>query len=506
MSIESNTVVCAVPAVAPPASGQPKGPSLKKQTVSGIKWLVGSSFLQKGIQFASAVVLARILGPSDFGLFALAFVAIDALSLFKSMGFDSALIQRKDNIEKSANTAFFIIPLLGIILYLTLAVLAPFIGMFLNNQQVVPVIRALGVIFVISCFGKVPAALLEKNMRFARVTVIEVSTAVIYSVSAITFALLKYGVWSLVIAYILKTINQNTLTFIFSGWRPKFEFDKKIAFEMFHFGKFLCMGGLVWFLKMNLDNIIIGKLLGVTALGLYAIAFNIANLFSDYFGDKINRVFFPAFSKLHSEKEDLINVCLKVLRLISLIAFPVGISLIFLSKEVIVFVYGHKWLDVAPILRILAWAGIFNVLPTGFGAAFLAYGKPTLVFWLVSLQVLIFALFIIPMTKYFGSIGVALVVVITSLINCLIVAILAKKVLLINLKQIGLALKPGMLASILLSFGIIVLKSILVNFNSIIPDLASMVITFVSVIVLYFLVVFRIEKSLFKELRNLVFA
>jgi len=200
-------------------------PTLKKQTASGVKWLVGSSFLQKVIQTGATIVLARILGPSQFGIFALAFVAIDALGLFKSMGFDSALIQRKDNIERAANTAFFVIPVLGVVLYLLLSVSAPWIGKFFNNQEVIGVIRALGIIFIISCLGRVPAALLEKNMKFKKVSIIEIGTAVVFAVSAITFALLKFGIQSLVYAYILKTLYQNILMFICSKWKPKFEFD-----------------------------------------------------------------------------------------------------------------------------------------------------------------------------------------------------------------------------------------------------------------------------------------
>ncbi len=478
---------------------------LKKQTVSGIKWLVGSSFLQKAIQTSAAIVLARILGPAEFGLFALAFVAIDALGLFKSMGFDSALIQRKDDIEKAANTAFFIIPVLGIALYLILAISAPFIGRFLNNQNVISVVRALGIVFVIGCFGKVPQILMEKNMQFKKVSIIEIGTAIVFSASAIIFALLKFGVWSLVIAYILKTIYQNTLIFIYAKWRPRFEFDRKIALEMFHFGKFLFLGGIVWFLKMNLDNLLVGKILGVTALGLYAIAFNIANFSADYFGGKIQRVIFPAYSVMQSDLGDLKRASLSVLKHISLIAIPFGITIFLLGGELLRFVYGEKWIGATSVLKILAWAGIFNTLPTGFGAIFLACGKPKIGFYITTLQVAIFFIFITPMVRLFSINGVGMVVAVSGFVGFIVTLGWVKKLLSISLSDIYQSLKPALISSLAMALGVLFLKNMFLQNNIVAIVPYNFILLFFFAISIYAFSLFRVEKTLLIEIREMLF-
>ena len=126
--------------------------NLKKQTVNGIKWQVGVSFLQKVISFVTTIILARILGPSNFGLFALALVIVGAFGLFKSMGIESALIQRKDNIKLAADTAFYIIPVLGILLYLFLNFSAPIIGKLLDNKEIISVI-GLGIMGLTTAVG-----------------------------------------------------------------------------------------------------------------------------------------------------------------------------------------------------------------------------------------------------------------------------------------------------------------------------------------------------------------
>jgi len=477
---------------------------LKKQTVSGVKWLVGSSFLQKAIQTGATIVLARILGPSQFGLFALAFVAIDGLSLFKSMGFDSALIQRKDNIEKAANTAFFIIPALGIVLYLILAISAPLIGKFLNSQEVVGVIRALGIIFVISCLGKVPTALLEKNMKFRQVSIIEIGTAVVYAVSAVTFGLLKFGVWSLVYAYILKTLYQNVLSYVYAKWRPRVEFDRKIAIEMFHFGKYMFLTGIVWFLKTNLANLLVGKLLGIAALGLYAIAFNIGNFGVAYFAAKVHRVVFPAFSKIQNDLYDLKKAMLRTFKYVSIIAIPLGVGLLMLSPDLLRTVYGEKWVGAASALRFLAIAGIFNTLPISFATIFLVLKRPKLWFWSNAIQVILFFLLIAPAADMFGIEGVSAVVAISSIVAFLFSLNWAIKLLPIKIIEIFISLKPAIIASVIMALGIALAK----NFR--LHDQSGFIVyyNFALLVIFSFLIysysIFKMERAISAEIKEMV--
>jgi len=459
--------------------------------------------LQRAIQTCATIILARILGPADFGLFALAFVAIDALGLFKSMGFDSALIQRKDNIEKAANTAFFIIPVLGIALYLILAISAPWIGKFLNNQQVVGVIRALGIIFVISCLGKVPAALMEKNMRFRQISIIEVTTAIIFSTTAVVLAILGMGVWSLVIGYILKTIYQNIMFFIYYKWRPKLEFDKKVALEMFNFGKFLFLGGVVWFLKMNLDNMLVGRLLGVTALGLYAIAFNIANFGADYFGGRVYRVIFPAFAKLQSDKYDLRQAFLKTTKLISIFAFPFCAILFLLGGELIRIVYGTKWIAAIPVLKVLAFAGLFNTLPIAMAPTFNATGNPKATFWAIFLQTLLFCVFVIPAIKLFGLVGVGAIVALSSIIVNIGYLPFTMRLASLRLSDIFSSISPGLISSLAFGLVILLIKSFFLKglvFTGFIFYLNTFILIAISFLIYLFLL-YRLDKAIVREIK-----
>jgi len=117
-------------------------------------------------------------------------------------------------------------------------------------------------------------------------------------------------------------------------------------------------------------------------LGLYAIAFNIANFGADYFGTKVQRVVFPAYSNMQDNMNNLRAAMLKVFKYMSIFTLPLGMTLFLLSEEVLISIYGPKWIGAAGVLRILAWAGIFNTLPASLNAGFMACNKPRLTFWI----------------------------------------------------------------------------------------------------------------------------
>lgn len=478
---------------------------LKTQTVSGIKWQVGVSLLHKIISFAATIILARLLGPSDFGLFALTMVVVSSFELFKSIGIDSALIRKKDNFEIAANTAFVIIPLLGVILYVVLNFGAPIIGKMLNNSKIINVVRVLGITFVFSCFAKIPQSLLERNLQFKQISIGEFVSAIVFSLSAIILALLRFGVWSLVYAYIIKILCFSIIIWSYSKWKPVFSFDKKIALEMLNFGKFVFLASVAWFLRMNLDNLMVGNLLGVTMLGYYAIAFNIANFGADYFGNKVYRVIYPAYSKLQDDRHALRTLFLKTLKHISIIAFPLGIGIFLLGGDFLRIAYGEKWLHAISVLRILAFAGIFNVLPAATGAVFLAIGKPKISFFTTIIQVTMFFLFISPMTRAFGINGVGFIVSASSIIAFAIELLFASKLLNLDFVQLSGCFTPAVRASFFMTIVVYSFKN-LMNLKIIYSSLLINFLLIFSVATLtYLFTLFVYNKNELKEIKQIVF-
>ncbi len=476
-------------------------PSLKHKTISGIKWTFAASIVQRVISFGTTVVLARILSPADFGLFALAFVMIDGFGIFKSLGFDSALVRRKDvDIEKACNTAFFLIPAMGMILFVILFFFAPFGAKFLNNPQVAPLIRALAIIFVISTFGKVPQTVLYREMKFKYKSIAEVSAAIVYSATALILALHGFGVWSLVAGYIIKTLTQISIEWYFSGWKPKFEFDKSIAWDMFHFGKYVLLGSLINFLFNNLDNIVVGKLLGVTILGYYAISINLTNSLSQYLLSKVAMIMYPAYSHLQNNSEDIKKVVLKTTRYLSILVFPFGLSLVVFSSEIVRVVFGSKWLPAAGILSLLGFAGIFRSLGTAIWPAFLARGKSKIDFLVNAIQVVVFFILVFPLVKTLKLNGVGIATLAAYATALCATIIRANRYFSIRSSDFFYAVKPALVSSaIAFSLGFL-LKALFES--SMKHDVFSIIIS----LILYCIVLHVFDRDIWSSLIKFLFS
>jgi len=421
--------------------------TLKSDTVSGIKWVLVSSVSQKLLGIATTIFLARLLNPSDFGLFALAFVLIDGFGLFKSLGVDSALIRQKERVDEAADTAFCLLPLIGLSLSTLLFLTAPLGAALLKNPGLTPIVRTLSAIFVFSCLTQVPLILLVKEMRFWKKGSAELISTFLYSLGAITLAFLGLGVWSLVLAYLTKTVVHMAMVWSFSGWRPRFRFRQDLALEMLSYGKYLFGGSLLIFLRNNLDNVVVGRLLGMSALGFYALSFSISTFPSTYIIGRMFGVFFPAFSKLQDDEAALSRAFLKSLKLISMIAVPFGLALVGFSPLILKVVYGDKWLPAASVLRLLAIGGILKALAGSQSPVFLAKGRSRLDFWINVLHFILFFIFILPFTQRFGLNGAGFVVLLSGGVSFLIGMWRVRQILPIAWTEIVASLKPALIGS-----------------------------------------------------------
>jgi len=475
--------------------------SLKHKTISGVKWVLVGSFGQRMIAFVTTMILARILTPADFGLFALAFVMIDGFSIFKSLGFGPALIRRKDDIELACDTAFYIIPLVGIILCGSLFLLAPLCASAFGEPAVTNIIRALAFVFVISCFGKVPQTRLNRSMKFKYKSIGQLTGYVIYSVTALVLAFRGYGVWSLVFAYLARTLTQISIEWYFSGWKPGFRFDKDIAWDMFHFGKYVLGGAILTFLMMNLDNILIGKILGITMLGYYAIARNLANFLALYFIRQIGVVMYPAYSEIQNDREAIIRVLFKMTRMISIIVFPFAFGLFIFAPEILVLIFGEKWLPATNVLRVLAWSALFKSIGSAIWPIFLAKGQSKINFTVNSISTGIFFIFVIPLTIQFGLVGTSLAVLASSVISLSIGIVRVSRLLKFPVSKFFDSVQLAFLSSSVMLLVGFVLKGFTIDYNGKLNILLSGGLA----LGIYFLVTHLIDKNLIHEIKDNLF-
>jgi len=392
--------------------------SLAKKAAHGIAWVTLSTILIRIFSFITKIVLARLLDPADFGLLAIGLLAINTMGLFRELGFGAALIYKKDDSNHTAaNTAFLLLPVVATILFALAYLSAPYAAVFFNTATVEPIIRILSLTFIISSFGTVPSMLLEKELEFKKKVIPEVVPVAGYACMTIWLALHGYGVWSLVYGQITSAVLVVVLIWMVSDWRPTFSFDKEVAKGLFGYGKHILGASVVIFLITNIDNAVIGKMLGMEALGFYMIAYTISNLPATQITHLVGRVMFPTYSKLQDDRDTLRRAYLKTLKYVSMLTIPAAFGIFVIAPDFVNVVLGEKWMPAVPALQVLCVFGIIRSIAATFGPIFQATGNPKILRDISLLKLVLLLILIFPLTDMYGILGTALATTLPTLLT-----------------------------------------------------------------------------------------
>lgn len=435
--------------------------SLKEKTVSGVKWQVAGNAVQKVVSIGTFAVLARILEPSAFGLFAMAFIVIDGFHTLKSFGFDSALIQRNHDVEAAKHTSFSVILISGMIMFLLCYAVAPWASYFFKSPELTSVLRALALIFVINGCARIPLTLLQKKMSFRAISVIELIGAGVNGLIAVGLALATASVWSLVWAYVIKQAVMCVLSFLFSGYRAAFVFDRKVARELFDFGKFVFGLKCLRYLSTNVSNVAVGRMLGAAQLGYFALATNAGMLINTHFTTLILEVMFPAFSAIQDDRESLKRAYLKTIKFISILSIPFSIALICLAEEFVLTLYGPKWLDIVPLIKLYGLIQLMDPVARCSEQVFTGCGKSDYVFRLTCLSVFVKIPLLFVFTKWWGLMGVMGSILIATAVVDPLSVILVQKVIAFSWREFFEGLAPSFVCSLVMLAILLTFKNVL---------------------------------------------
>jgi len=392
--------------------------SLRTRTISGLRWTLLNAVGEKVLSFGTTVVLARILDPAHFGIYALAFVAIDSLGIFKNLGVDAAIIQRKDRIEEAADTALFILPVIGTVLCALLYVSAPMVGTWMGHPEVSRPIQILGFSLILMSLGNVSSALIQRAMRFDIRTVANLAGMVVYAAVAIALARRGVGVWSLVIAYLLRWVVTIPVQWVMLGWVPTWRFDGALLREMIHFGKYVVGAWIIGFMVSNLDKMVIGRWLGTTALGYYSLCLGLSNIAASQLSSRIYQVAFPAFSEAQHAPDVVRSGFLKLTKYLFVCALPIAVLFALAPAELLHLAYGPNWVVAAGILQVLAIDGVAETVRTVVDSALMGCGRSRAVFAINLVQLIVLGVGSVSMAMRGSILGVAWAAVVASCLSC----------------------------------------------------------------------------------------
>lgn len=389
--------------------------NLKKQALSGVKWTTASSIANVAGSLTRVAVLARYLEKQDFGLMALVLFVLGFTNLFADMGISSAILHRQKISQNEYNSLYWLNTFISIALYGIVIALAIPVGAFYNEPELPSLLILMGSNLLIISVGNQFRVIEQKELNFRYIALVEISTLSLSVIISVYMALKGFGVLSLIIPNLVQS-GATSLFFLCRGIKKRklrFHFSWKESLPFLKIGSFRVGSQIINYFNKGLDTLLIGKLLGMEALGPYSIAKQFVFRPQRLINPILTRVGSPILAKLQAEPERLKSNYLKMVKAISSLTVPTYAAIIALAPIAIPLIYGNKFPSLVPLVQILSGYMIFRSLGNPIGSLVVATGRTDLEFsW--NLATLLTTPVLLYLGAQYGTLGAALALLISQ--------------------------------------------------------------------------------------------
>lgn len=438
------------------------GSTLRGRVLSGVLWKAIAQIFGQFFGTIVAIVLARLLVPADYGLAAMVIVFAAVVPVFADLALGAALIQRRELSEADRSTVFWTSVGVGA-LFTVLGVAASWpIAAFYDEPEVQPLFAALSLTFVVTALYSTQKALLTREMDFRRLELLLMAGNILAGIAGIVLAAWGYGAWAIIGQQLVAAVASALLLFALSPWRPSLTFSYRSLRGMLGFSANVFGTRLLFYVNRNADNLLIGKVLGTTALGAYALAYNLMLVPSSRLTWPITEVLFPAFSTIQEDAARVARAWFRVTRLIASITVPAMLGLIVVAPEFVTVILGDRWIEAIPLIRLLAWVGLLQSLQ-GLNSSILQARDRTrtLLWYAVVVAVATVVSFVLGV--HWGVVGVAVAYAIASTIVEPYYAWLTARVLDVSVRDLGAALSGVAQAAAAMTVVVLGARSLLID-------------------------------------------
>lgn len=356
--------------------------NLKKQAVAGVKWTGFSTAVVTVLYLIRLSILGRLLDPTDFGLVGMVTVITGFAAAFYDMGVSNAVIYKQDITTEQLSSLYWLNIMAGIGVFGMLWAATPLVVAFYREPRLTQLMFWVALVFPIASCGQQFQVLLQKNLQFNVLSKVDISSAAASLLVATTAALIGQGALSLVWAQLANAGTKTVTLYIIGGriWRPSFHFRRKDLSGYISFGLYQMGERAINYFNSNLDYIMIGTFMGAKALGYYTFAYNLVTMPSSKINPVVTKVAFPVFSKVQENAEQLKRGYFKVLKVLSIINFPVLLGLAAVAPYAVPVVFGKQWLPSVLLIQILAGVGLLRSIGNPLGALIMSKGRADLGF------------------------------------------------------------------------------------------------------------------------------
>ena len=352
--------------VVPEATSNPAPPShpnLDGTLVRGLAWTAGMKWSAQVVSWASTLIVARLLTPEDYGIVGMATVYLGLANLISEFGVGTTVITLRDLSEDDVAQLNGFAVLLGVAGFLISCAAAVPLGIFFKSPQLPWVVIAMSTTFLISAFQSVPTALLQKELQFKLVSMIDGARAFTVAIVAVIFALAGMRYWTLVIAGIASVIMGTGLALANRRHRIALPRPRTLR-HVLTFSGHVITGRVSWYTYSNSDFVVSGRLLGEQALGAYTVAWNLATVPVEKITGILNSVTPALYSAVQKDKAALRRYMLTLVEGVGLITLPLAVGLALVSREFVLVFLGKKWeAAIVPLMFLAFYASVRSLIP-----------------------------------------------------------------------------------------------------------------------------------------------
>lgn len=389
---------------APPGTVAPLG----ERAVRGAGWVLAGRAVGQALQLVMLVVLARLLSPGDFGVFGIAMLALVTLETFSHLGFRRALIQHPEDPLPYLDTAWTCQVVRGLAVAGLMFLAAPLVGRFFHEPRAVGPLQLLSLRLAIGGFVNVGVIYFHRNLQFHRQFVYDAVGGAVALVVGVVLAWRLGSVYALVWAKLAQWVSNCLLSYCLHPYRPQFRFCRKHAARLFEFGRWMLGSQIVLFLATNLDDVLVGRVLGTGPLGLYRLSYTLSNLPSTELSRMSSRVAMPVYGRLRAHTERLGRAFLDILEAIVSLVLPLAVFVAAAAPEIVAGLLGQGWRGAVLPLRMLAALGFLRAVSGCAWGLFVGTGHPRVRFRANLARLAVIVVSVYPLTRWYGLAGTCL--------------------------------------------------------------------------------------------------
>jgi len=433
--------------------------SIATRAVRGTAYILASSYANMAMGIVYGIIMARLLDPDDFGVFALAMFFFTLIDLRGKLGLDYAFIHRHPTTDSLVTTHWGLQVGASMVALILVTLAAAVVSRLDYPEATVPIMIALAAIMIVEAAGATARAALEKELAFSRSTVVVTGSLLLSYLAAIGLATSGYSYWALV-GQVAVNAAAGGVGFWWAyhrlGRRPsiRFSFNRDIARWMLRFGATLAVGAVATVILLQFDNFLVGAFVGAAALGYYAMAYKVAQWPTGLVTHVVSRASLPTYAKLQNDQVRLSKAFELSLWLILTVATPLALAIFVSAPDFLILLFGEKWLPSAILLRFLIVYSVLRPLLDDTGALFTAIGKPRRITSVLVAQAVALIVVATPLTLAFDAVGTAAGVGVAFVVGISLTYRFVSQTIAIDLKRLFLPPTIAAIGSVVTYFAL----------------------------------------------------